>query len=204
MGTISHQGPSPGPSPSPPPAGCTDQPENWKSSEGDSCSVYVSYQYCTPDGREGRGWNHQQWGPITNYADSQGRSALDACCGCCGGNDVPSPVPPPSPSGCADQPENWKSSEGESCSVYVSHQYCTPDGREGRGWNHQQWGPITNYADSHGRSALDACCGCGGGNDGPSPVPPPSPSGCADQPENWKSSEGESCSVYVSHQYCTP
>merc|ERR1712232_743871 len=83
--TINHRGPSPGPSPSPPPSGCTDQPQNWKSSEGDSCSVFVSYQYCTPDGREGPGWRHQQWGPITNYADSQGRSALDACCGCGGG-----------------------------------------------------------------------------------------------------------------------
>jgi len=76
----------------------------------------------------------------------------------------PSPSPPPGPSGCIDQPQNWKSSEGDSCSVYVSYQYCTQDGREGPGWRHQQWGPITNYADSHGRSAYDACCGCGGGS----------------------------------------
>jgi len=79
-------GPSPSPSPGPSPSGCTDTPQNWASSDGYSCSAFVSYQYCTPAGQEGPGWNHWQWGPITRYADRQGRSAFDACCGCGGGS----------------------------------------------------------------------------------------------------------------------
>jgi len=78
--------PSPHPSPSPSPSGCSDHPSHWKSSEGDSCSAYVSYKYCTADGNEGSGWNHNRWGPIRNYADSNGHSAFDACCGCGGGS----------------------------------------------------------------------------------------------------------------------
>merc|ERR1712160_127054 len=78
--------PSPTPSPSPSPSSCSDYPSNWMSSEGDSCSVYQSYNYCTSDGAEGSGWKRSKWGPITNFADRSGYSALDACCACGGGS----------------------------------------------------------------------------------------------------------------------
>jgi len=76
--------PPPPPTPAPPPANCTDEPKNWRSSEGDSCCAYVWNSYCTPEGGEGRSWD-KSWGPISDYADKQGIDALMACCGCGGG-----------------------------------------------------------------------------------------------------------------------
>jgi len=63
---------------------CSDHPKNWASSEGDSCCAYPWNSYCTADGKPGLGWD-SSWGSIEDYADSNGISALDACCGCGGG-----------------------------------------------------------------------------------------------------------------------
>jgi len=63
---------------------------------------------------------------------------------------------------CSDEPSNWRSSEGDPCSTYQRERYCTSVGSEGDGWD-PGWGPISDFADSNGISALDACCGCGGG-----------------------------------------
>merc|ERR1711976_1061593 len=73
------------------------------------------------------------------------------------------PAPTPSPSDCKDQPSDWRSSEGDKCSVYESKKYCSSEGTTGSGWN-ADWGPITDYADDNGISALGACCACGGGS----------------------------------------
>lgn len=79
----------------------------------------------------------------------------------------PTPSPSPSPSGCVDSPSNWvsggdSSSDQESCSVYASYNYCTSTGGEGSGWK-SSWGKISDWANSDGLSAADACCACGGG-----------------------------------------
>lgn len=153
------------PAPTPSPGGCHDVPKDWRSSEGDPCSIYELNSYCTAEGREGLGWNHCAWGSITDYADDKGISALQACCACGGGSDPAPPLPPtpaPPPSNCTDDPKNWKSSEGDSCCAYVWDSYCTPQGGEGPSWD-PSWGPISDYADKQGISALQACCGCGGG-----------------------------------------
>merc|ERR1712032_120686 len=92
--------------------------------------------------------------------------AFDACCAC-GGGSAPTPTPPPAPtpsSTCSDFPSDWADSEGSSCCVYSFSRYCTADGGEGAGWDHDAWGPITDYADDEGISGLDACCACGGGD----------------------------------------
>jgi hypothetical protein len=167
-------GPAPIPSPSP---GCSDRPD-WKSSEGDPCSVYELNNYCTADRSNywakngaigegiGRGWYYCNYGNLSDYADSKGYSALDACCACGGGTKPTPPAPPtpsPPPPTCNDHPKSWRSSEGDSCCAFVWDEYCTPEGGEGPSWDHKAWGPISNYADKNGISALQACCGCGGG-----------------------------------------
>lgn len=161
--TSAQRGPAPVPSPS---AACSDSPVGWRSSEGDPCSLYVLNSYCTAGAREGPGWNRCAWGPITDYADSKGRSALDACCGCGGGTAPvapPPPTPAPPPPTCADKPANWASSEGDSCCAFQWNSYCTPEGKQGPSWD-PGWGPISDYADKNGISALTACCVCGGGS----------------------------------------
>ena len=162
--TTSVVAPAPVPSPSP----CRDQPLNWRSSEGDPCSLYDLNSYCTADGREGPGWETCANGNITKYADSKGVTPLKACCACGGGTapapPVPLPPPPPPTSKCVDHPRDWRSSEGDSCCVYPWNSYCTPTGKEGPSWD-KSWGKISDYADEDGMSALDACCGCGGGVD---------------------------------------
>jgi hypothetical protein len=164
---------APAPVPAPSPAGCSDRPLNWRSSEGDPCSLYDLNSYCTADRREGKGWNSCAWGNLTKYADSKGVSAFDACCAC-GGGSLPAPPPPPPPppapppsSRCSDHPRQWRSSEGDSCCVYQWNSYCTPEGKDGPSWDREAWGPIARYADKQGISALDACCACGGGRRGP-------------------------------------
>jgi len=83
-----------------------------------------------------------------------------------GPSPAPSPAPSPSPSpsgGCQDSPSNW-AADGEGCGKYEHQHFCTKSGGEGSGWKHNKWGPITNWADSQQRTALDACCACGGGS----------------------------------------
>jgi KDEL-tailed cysteine endopeptidase len=157
---------SPAPVPSPSPM-CSDLPLDWRSSEGDPCSIYDLNSYCTHDGQNGAGWNLCAWGPISDYADSKGNTAFDACCAC-GGGSHPSPTPPPTPappkSTCTDKPTTWRSSEGDSCCAFKWNSYCTPQGGEGPSWDHNAWGPISDYADKNGIDALEACCVCGGGS----------------------------------------
>jgi len=77
---------------------------------------------------------------------------------------APSPAPSPSPSGgCQDSPSSWANTDGEGCHKYERANFCTKSGGEGSGWRHGNWGSITDWADSQGRTALDACCACGGG-----------------------------------------
>jgi hypothetical protein len=154
------------PAPTPSPTICTDK-AGWLSSEGDPCSLFELNSYCTADGREGDGWNTCSWGPITDYADSKGISALDACCACGGGsNPTPTPAPAPTPPSTCSDLSKWRDSEGSTCCDYSFKRYCTTSGGEGEGWNHADWGSISDYANSQGVSGLDACCACGGGSGG--------------------------------------
>ena len=84
-GTNPNPHPAP-PTPPPPPymANCTDHPQDWQSSEGDPCCTYAWDSYCTPTGGEGPSWD-PSWGKISDYADGDGIDALEACCGCGGG-----------------------------------------------------------------------------------------------------------------------
>jgi microcystin-dependent protein len=61
---------------------------------------------------------------------------------------------------CSDA--GWRDRSGTDCSGYVSRNLCTQTGEAGIGWNTEEWGPISDYADDQGRSATDVCCGCGG------------------------------------------
>jgi hypothetical protein len=118
-------------------------------------------------------------------------------------------TPPVPHQTCTDKA--WHSSEGDPCSTYELNSYCTADGQEGEGWNSCEWGRLVNYADSHGVSAFDACCGCGGGSTGesaessvraPALTNVTSASSCTDVP-HWRSSEGDSCCKYPWESYCT-
>jgi hypothetical protein len=62
---------------------CTDI-AGWKNQDGDTCYTYEHYRYCNPDGTTGPGWNYEYYGNPSDWYDSQGRTANDACC-CCGG-----------------------------------------------------------------------------------------------------------------------
>ena len=45
--------------------------------------------FCTGDGGYGISWDIQSWGAFSNFADANGVSATDACCGCSGGTAAP-------------------------------------------------------------------------------------------------------------------
>lgn len=77
---------------------------------------------------------------------------------------APTPSPSPSPSSCTDK-SGWVTQEGDDCSDWEKHHYCTSDGSTGRGWK-SRWGNVDDatYRDNAGDSCFDACCACGGGN----------------------------------------
>jgi len=76
----------------------------------------------------------------------------------------PSVSPSPSPSGgCSDSPSSWSDQQAETCGQFESNNWCTSSGGKGGGWR-SSWGEITDYYDSHGNTAFDACCACGGGS----------------------------------------
>lgn len=87
-----------------------------------------------------------------------------------GGGSSPSPTPSPSPSpspapssSCTNYP-SWVNQDGDTCGTYKHYNYCTASGAEGSGWDSSQWGKIEDWYDSHGNTALVACCVCGGGS----------------------------------------
>ena len=75
----------------------------------------------------------------------------------------PSPSPSPTPSGSCSDISNWSDQEGETCNQFKNNHWCTSSGEEGSSWR-SKWGKITDYYDSRGRTAFDACCACGGGS----------------------------------------
>jgi hypothetical protein len=62
---------------------------NWRDNEGYSCKDYMKEKWCTVDGKQGSGWN-SRWGKISNFANREGRDALQACCECGGGKPAAS------------------------------------------------------------------------------------------------------------------
>ena len=52
-------------------------------SEGDTCRNYVDLGWCTPEGGYGPPWG-EDWGEFSDYANSDGLSAPEVCCGCGG------------------------------------------------------------------------------------------------------------------------
>eukprot|EP00300_Choanocystis_sp_HF-7_P002486 c11888_g1_i1.p1 GENE.c11888_g1_i1~~c11888_g1_i1.p1 ORF type:complete len:1759 (+),score=205.64 c11888_g1_i1:31-5307(+) len=63
--------------------GCLDNPVGWADKAGHSCDEYARSEFCTSDGAVGTGWKFSS--PIEEVANSDGISALDACCVCGGG-----------------------------------------------------------------------------------------------------------------------
>lgn len=102
-----------------------------------------------------------QYSGITNF-QGKGRWAGSVYTNGGGPSPGPSPGPGPSPSGCQDL-QGWVTSEGEGCYEYGAYNYCTSNGRPGRGWK-SSWGSLSQWTDSRGRSSLQACCACGGGS----------------------------------------
>lgn len=65
------------------PPGCLDEPEGWVDSDGDSCSEYATFSWCTTDGGAGEGFE----GTVEDFRSfmHDGHTALTACCACGGG-----------------------------------------------------------------------------------------------------------------------
>lgn len=66
--------------------GCQDSP-GWVDNAGDACAKYTSCQ--------NELWRTKPLGYYEQYANAQGLSARDACCGCGGGTTKQAAIPPP-------------------------------------------------------------------------------------------------------------
>ncbi len=75
--------------------------------------------------------------------------------------ESPAQSPAQSPTECDYE---WVDSEGYGCKDYRKEKWCTPDGREGQGWE-DRWGKISDFS-NQGKDATQACCECGGGEMG--------------------------------------
>ena len=62
---------------------------------------------------------------------------------------------------CTDSPFGWKSNNGRTCAEYKSNKWCKPNGY-GTGWNSAD-GSFSDWANSAGVDASQACCACGAG-----------------------------------------
>ena len=60
---------------------CTDKPLGWTDIGGDTCATYKSSKWCKPDGSSGTGWAASS-GRFSDYANSAGVDASEACCAC--------------------------------------------------------------------------------------------------------------------------
>jgi carbonic anhydrase len=59
----------------------------WTTAQGNTCTQFVEYQWCTSSGGYGVGWL-PEWGVFTNFVDEYGWAANDACCVCGGGVNI--------------------------------------------------------------------------------------------------------------------
>eukprot|EP00929_Paragymnodinium_shiwhaense_P090383 TRINITY_DN50550_c0_g1_i1.p1 TRINITY_DN50550_c0_g1~~TRINITY_DN50550_c0_g1_i1.p1 ORF type:complete len:2280 (-),score=471.98 TRINITY_DN50550_c0_g1_i1:91-6930(-) len=88
---------------------CVDEPGGWKDTYSAGCLDYERYQYCTPDGGYGVGWDQQFWGTFEMYSNG-GYIATQACCACGGGERSSKPksqqscAVPDLNAGCGDTP----------------------------------------------------------------------------------------------------
>ena len=131
----------------------------------------------------------QGWGRFKKFKNpvktKSGLSAMQACCGCGGGirnstnfsnelpiytgvrkypyanNDHHFSKEEETNSNCYNCKENqvWHDSCGYSCLAYYYGNFCTKDGKTGRGWNIEDYGPISSYKNG-GKDAFEACGAC--------------------------------------------
>jgi len=66
---------------------CDDFPMEWSSKTGKTCSEYVSFGWCEPNGTYGLSWDFTS-GIFGDFADEDGFAANEACCGCGGGRRI--------------------------------------------------------------------------------------------------------------------
>jgi len=123
----------------------------WTDAEGDGCAAY-SDGWCKSDGTPGAKWD-SSWGVFADYF-SEGHTASTACCICGGGSR---PTGTAAAHVCTDVP-SWKDPDGDGCSEYAAHMWCSSTGGFGIGW-HEEWGNFRGEP-----TAAKACCYCGGGS----------------------------------------
>jgi hypothetical protein len=63
---------------------------------------------------------------------------------------------------CMDKPLGWADKDGDTCAKYKSNKWCKPDGSNGIGWTSTA-GSFSDWANSAGVDASQACCACGAG-----------------------------------------
>ena len=124
------------------------------------------------------------WGSFEKF-QRNGISAVQACCACGGGIKNPKlfSYELPTYSKVSDYPylnddyhftakdeisqncykckeaEVWHDSCGYSCLAYYYGNFCTKDGKTGKGWEDESYGPISAYKNG-GKDALEACMAC--------------------------------------------
>ena len=189
--------------------GCKDQ-AGWQTDDGEGCDEYLVYKYCNIDGSPAAGWS-STWGELIDYVDSQGATALDACCVCGGGNPVAiedqTSTSEPAPAlVCLNTPIDWKDGYGDTCAVFEEAGFCTATGEAGVGWD-PDWGDIDAHISTAGVSPATACCACGGGRVVATGDTARARDNCYDRltnGANWTNQEGEGCAAYQVWDYCTP
>jgi hypothetical protein len=160
---------------------CRNTPPLWADKDGADCKTYENSNYCKPDGSPGDGFE-ASWGIIADMAAVGEVDASVACCFCGGGevldpstftNSTGSDAGSDSGSDAADEVNHidvacqqvvlgWTDTGGDNCAKYFEESLCTTDGQPGAGWQ-ESWGPLSDYANSQGIDATQACCECGGG-----------------------------------------
>ncbi|CAK0900181.1 unnamed protein product [Prorocentrum cordatum] len=138
--------------------GCTDYPPDWTDKDGDDCYAYEFNEFCTASGGYGEDWD-KDWGTFQSFSNN-GYDASTACCSCGGGSDTFQGY---NDNQCADT-EGWVDKDGDGCTTYSEHFFCTTAGEMGVGW-HEEWGTLSDFK-AGGKSSLEACCACGGGSKG--------------------------------------
>lgn len=176
-------------------ARCVDTPGEsqaaWADNEGSSCEEYVKDRLCTATGGYGDGWD-AEWGTFFDFT-KDGKTAVEACCGCGGGTRSEGLAPQDM---CTDIP-SWKDKDGDDCSGYISRAWCNSSGY-GKGW-HDEWGKFSAF-ETAGQTAFTACCACGGGTRGGSDmlIKRTTWNGCSCK-KSWQHKDGKTCEGYCCH-----
>eukprot|EP00416_Gambierdiscus_australes_P033981 CAMPEP_0171101346 /NCGR_PEP_ID=MMETSP0766_2-20121228/54731_1 /TAXON_ID=439317 /ORGANISM="Gambierdiscus australes, Strain CAWD 149" /LENGTH=584 /DNA_ID=CAMNT_0011561375 /DNA_START=267 /DNA_END=2021 /DNA_ORIENTATION=+ len=180
---------------------CNDTP-GWRDLDGEGCSAYAAFAYCTEVGGYGLGWS-MEWGTFSSFARDGVSGADRSCCACGGGQRDPG-----TPGSVGAGTEHYSPSLDK---IYTTWNGCECN----ETWSEEGLGTCETYCCNLEHDHVGAWCKvkdpscesadwgyCRTSGLGTVARPQYDAAHCSDVPL-WGDADGDGCHVYATSAWCT-